>query len=498
GGGPPPGWRAGPHGSELALLGVDVVHPDAAHPLLERLGARPFDVRGVLDGALVHRVADAATFDPAEARQMLVAAVSLLSDAAIAPGELVALSSLPVPTSDGGWAPAATVVFPGSVLDAIASAETPRLADAMAATATAAAWAALGILTALTPVTLHEVRLDLDAWDDVIVDGADWCAAVADHVGPHDPGELLAPEVTIVRGIEQVDGVSLADVSGLIAAPDVRRAIVANTLVLTADGRRVAVPSPAAWWLSETPLLDGRTPIEVRVAGDERIAPFFPVVVSPEGVGPDVLDAIGVHSTLERWLQAPNGVDELLDALADEDLDIDPELLTQLYVQIADTPRLNSVDPPSRVRAVVGERTVVVDADDVVVAVAPHHVLVLTAPHIPGDRALADVLDLAVSDDASCLATTLAGSGGERRVPTLPPLVAAPATYREHDELVIGGVVVDWWVTDEGEVHAATLDGLARALAWVGGVWVRRFEFAASLERPESSDAFAVERRYDR
>ena len=112
---------------------------------------------------------------------------------------------------------------------------------------------------------------------------------------------------------------------------------------------------------------------------------------------------------------------------------------------------------------------------------------------MPGTPALAEVLDLAVSDDTSCGAGGISGTGVERPVPDLPQLTAqpsaAPATYREHDELQVGDVIVDWWVTDAGELHAATVDGLARALAWASGQWSRRFEIAAALERPESAHA---------
>lgn len=489
---------AGEHGDELALLGVNVVHTDAEHLLLERLGARTFDVVTVLDGAFVRRVQDAVEFDPVDARAMISAAARLLVDADVTPGQLVAMASLPVPTRDGGWAPAASVVLPGSVIDGVAGTDVPRLLDAAAETATASAWTALGVLAELTPVTLHELPLDPDSWDDLMVDGADWCASVAERTGTNDPGELLAPDVTIVRGLEMVDGSSLTDIAGLLAAPEVMRALVGPTVVLTADGRRVAVASPGAWWLSEAPVLQGRSPIEVRVPGDERLAQFFPVVEQPSGVSQELLEAIGVHSTLERWLQAPDGVNELLDAMADDERAIGPELLSELYGQIAATERPEFVEPPSHLRAIVEPATVVSDADEVIVAVAPHHALVLQEPHIPGTRALADLLDVDVSDDAACAASALAGSGVERPVPQLPALDAALTTYHEHDELLINEVVVDWWVTDQGEVHAATLEGLARALAWASGHWSRRFEFAASLERPESAEAFDVERRYDR
>lgn len=488
---------SGGHGGELALLGVDVVHAEAEHPLLERLGARPFEVTTVLDAAFVRRVEDAVEFDPVDARQMIVAAASLLVDSGATPGQLVAMANLPVPTADAGWSAAASVVLPGSRLDAVAADEVPRLAEDMAQAAPAAAWAALGVLAALTPVTLHELPLDPEVWDDVMADGGDWCAAVADRAATNDPGELLAPEVTIVRGVELLEGAPLAGIASLVADPDVRRALLAPTVVLTGDGRRITVPSPAAWWLSEAPLLDGRSPVEVRVPGDDRIDPFFPVVDAPEGVGLDLLEAIGVHTTLERWLLAPDGVNELLDAMADGEVAVGLELLSALYAKVAESGRPELVDPPTRVRAIVGAATSVTDADDVIVAIAPHHAHVLRAPHIPGGRELADLLDLDVSDDASCAASSIAGTGVERPVPQVP-LQGTPETYREHDELQAGDVAVDWWVTDDGELHAATVEGLARALAWATGQWSRRFEISAALEQPESARAFAVERLYDR
>ncbi len=55
---------AGGHSDDLTLLGVDVVHADAEHPLLERLGARTFDVATVLDAAFVRRVVDAVAVRP--------------------------------------------------------------------------------------------------------------------------------------------------------------------------------------------------------------------------------------------------------------------------------------------------------------------------------------------------------------------------------------------------------------------------------------------------
>ena len=485
-------------GHDLDGLGVDVVHSDAEHPLLERLGARPFSVTQVLDASFVRRVVDAVEHDEAAARQMVVAAAALLDDSSVEPGDLVSLADLPVATRHESWLPASTVVIPGSALDAVADASTPRLAEDLVASSSAHAWAALGVLATLTPVVLHDQPLDAHVWDDVMLDGGDWCAAVADLAAVDDPGDLFAPEVAVVRGVELLEAASIGDCAELLADPAVTRALVSPTVILTGDGRRLSTPSPAAWWLSETPLLDGRCPAEVRIAGDERLEPFFPVAAIPDGVSEALLVAIGVHTTLERWLGAPGGADELLDALADETVAVEPSLLVDLLVALGEVDEDRLPEPPRRVRVITDGTTAVVDADDATVAVAPHHSVVLRESYLPGTERLAQVLDLAHSDDAACGATGLAGSGVERPVPAIAGALAVPVSYREHDELAVGGTPVDWWVTDDGEVHAATFDGLSRGLAWASGRWGSRFELADALENRGDAVTLDAERLYDR
>ena len=349
---------------ELTALGIDVVHPDAEHALLRRLGAVPFSPTSAFDLALVHRIEAATEDDPDRAVAMLAAAAGLLARAGVAPGELPALGRVPVPTDDDGWRPASTVLLPGSVLDDVVARSAPRLDRDLAATSPPEGWAALGVLAQLTAVSVHDVVLDPAEWSDRVPDGDEWCGAMADLVGVTDPAALFAPEVTFVRGIDLVEGLDWADVARLLSPEPVYRALTERCVVLTDDGRRVEVPSPAAWWLRETPLLDGRCPVDVRLPGDERLAPFFPLVRAPEGVSLELLEAIGVHTTLDRWLQTPDGVDELLDAMADPDVDVTAELAAAIYAQLTDVqlsrtrrrrsarparpdPRHSSVTPPS-------------------------------------------------------------------------------------------------------------------------------------------------------
>ena len=63
-----------------------------------------------------------------------------------------------------------------------------------------------------------------------------------------------------------------------------------------------------------------------------------------------------------------------------------------------------------------------------------------------------------------------------------------PATYVEHEELVVDGVEMDWRLHRDGVLHAATLEGVAAGLAWAAGQWPRRFEVAALLEDPSRTD----------
>ncbi len=73
-------------------------------------------------------------------------------------------------------------------------------------------------------------------------------------------------------------------------------------------------------------------------------------------------------------------------------------------------------------------------------------------------------------------------------------LVDAPLTYVRHDVLTVAGVTCEWWVDgDEEEVHAATLDGLARGLAWVADRWSERMLVAQVLAAPERVEGLLAE-----
>lgn len=71
-------------------------------------------------------------------------------------------------------------------------------------------------------------------------------------------------------------------------------------------------------------------------------------------------------------------------------------------------------------------------------------------------------------------------------------LGGAATSWFEHDELTVDGHEVDWWV-EQGRVHAATADGLARALAFAAGDWAARHAVAAVLQQPADVVRLMVE-----
>jgi len=106
--------------------------------------------------------------------------------------------------------------------------------------------------------------------------------------------------------------------------------------------------------------------------------------------------------------------------------------------------------------------------------------------------ALADLLDLPLAGELAPGVVDESRPDNVEIQPTaaevLRLLPTAPATWREHDQLLVDGYEVDWWVNGTGPeavVHAATTDGLARGLAWAAGRWELRGLVAGLLAEPE-------------
>jgi hypothetical protein len=258
------------------------------------------------------------------------------------------------------------------------------------------------------------------------------------------------------------------------------------------------VPSYTAWFAGTSGLLAGRPPGVWR-APDARdldgLYDVLPAELSDLDVA--VLRAAGVRTSLSAVLDEPGGAEEILARLADPARVVPAETLTAAYGALAHlNPR--HVAPPTGVRVAPD---VVVPVDDAVVIDAPHHLqLPWSSPPlvVPLARAaeLADVLDVARSSER---APSVVAGGAEREVPEVVGrlLPGAPARWWEHDDLTAGGHPVSWWVDGDGQVHAATLDGLARGLAWVAGRWALRWLVAAALEDPARVDELLAEAALD-
>lgn len=116
--------------ADLARLGLKVAHPDAAHPLLEKLGALPATPRAVLTTPQV-RAAVAASMDAGEiwydegdagapgADELADIVLALVREADLEPGDEPWLAALALPDEDGETVPAGELVLPGSPFAAI-------------------------------------------------------------------------------------------------------------------------------------------------------------------------------------------------------------------------------------------------------------------------------------------------------------------------------------------------------------------------------------------
>ncbi|HST86056.1 MAG TPA: hypothetical protein VLL08_30235 [Kineosporiaceae bacterium] len=502
----------------LAVLGARVVHPDAVHPLLERLGAIPAGPRALLELPAVRATVRGVTegeggdLDGPSDEQVVDAVLTLVAAAVRAgelqPGDLPWLGDLALADDTGDLTPAAALALPESLAAYwFSEAEIGIVETGLVARWGVDTLTAVGVLQGPGLVRGQDVPIEpgfeedrlsgpaaeLDAWDD-------WLAMIADELDGMPPGAVLS-ELVAVRDLDAVRRDALPDVVAAIAAdPVLRRALVAPARIV-ADGRPFDVPSYTAWWL-RTEL--SASPSCAAPDADPELRALLPA--APEWVtrlDPTVQRALGVLTKVNDL--DPTAVPTVLDRLADAALDLPPEWLIAVFAKIAVLAENGlEVDRPDQVRALSGNSTAVVPADQVVVIEAPMYRqrtdLGLQLPVAPQfAAALADLLDLplagelaagvvAEEDAAASSIDPTAGQEQSTANELLRLLPEAPTTWCEHDQLLVDGFEVDWWVTGEGPeaaVHAATTDGLALGLAWAARRWELRGLVADLLAEPE-------------
>ncbi|WP_411099443.1 sacsin N-terminal ATP-binding-like domain-containing protein [Streptomyces sp. x-45] len=508
----------------LTRLGLKVAHPDAAHPLLEKLGALPATPRAVLTTPQV-RAAVAASLDDEgaanweedalDAEELADTVLGLVRDAGLDPGEEPWLGALALPDEDGELSPAGELVFPGGPFARVMREDELAAVDAELAEK----WgpeplAACGVLVTFALVRATDVVLDPDELepregdfaepDDAgLLDAVDvWSEDVLDRF-PDTPVPPVATEIVAVRDLDLVDDDRWPEALALLSRPPLRDALVQPVRVLLPDGTHEVVRPYTAWWLRGHPVLGGRRPAGLRAAGGDPLLRGLYEEADATGFEDEqVLRALGVRTSVAALLDEPGGAAELLDRLADPDRPVTAAQLHALYGALADLDP-DRVTLPDEVRAVVDGEVRVVDAADAVVVDSPD-LLPFTSgvPLLPVRPARA--AELAELFQVRRLSESVTGrvdsEGAEHAVPEpVRVLLGArtPASYVEHEELVVDGVEIDWRLTDDGVPHAATLEGVAAGLAWAAGQWPRRFEVAALLEDESRTEELARDRWFD-
>ncbi|MEU2247046.1 molecular chaperone Hsp90 [Streptomyces sp. NPDC019224] len=519
---PLPDALTGPVLERLGRLGLKVAHPDAAHPLLEKLGALPATPRAVLTTPQV-RAAVAGSLDAGEiwdedaldGDELVETVLTLVRDAALEPGDEPWLGALALTDEDGELAPAGELVLPGSPFAAVMREGELALCEAELADR----WGeqpltACGVLATFALVRATDVVLDPDELepregdfaepDDAgLLDAVDvWCEDILDQL-PDSPVPPVATELVAVRDLDLVDDDAWPQALALLAQPPLRDALTQPVRVLLPDGTTRSVRPYTAWWLRGHPVLGGRRPAGLRAhGGDSRLAGLYDPADAAGFDDTEVLRALGVRTSVDALLDEPGGAAELLGRLADGDRPVGSVQLHSLYTA------LSALDPeqvtlPDELRAVVDGEVRVVDAADAVIADAPD-LLPLTGglpllPVAPAHAAeLAELFQVRRLGES--VEAEVTSDGEEHEVPESVRVLLGPATpdtYVEHGELRAGGVELDWRRTPDGVVHASTLEGVAAGLAWAAGQWPRRFEVAALLEDPSRTEELARDRWFD-
>ncbi|MGW1079576.1 sacsin N-terminal ATP-binding-like domain-containing protein [Kitasatospora sp. NPDC002522] len=465
----------------LDLLDLRLAHPDAAHPLLAKLGAGSATPAGILDTpevrAAVARSLEVGEDDFDGAVDLADAVLALVRAAAPAPGEHPWLSRLALPDDEGELARAGELLLPDGPLAALAREDDAAFVDEdLLERWGPEVLAAAGVLATFTLVRAEDVVLDPDDLDrldptvpadraaggaptgliDEAPDGlADWCEDVLEALHADDSAELgvppVAAELLAVRDLDLVDDDAWPEALALLSRPPYRDAVITPVRTLLPDGSYADLPPYTAWWLRDHPVLDGREPAGLRAAGaDPLLRGLYDEARTT--LDPQFLHALGVRTTLAALLAEPHGPDELVDRLVDPASEVTHRQLHGIYSALAALPA-DRVEGLDVVRALAplddatgrrDDRTVIVDATTAVVADAPDLVELLHDHAVlPVHPALAAALAerLHVSLASEVAGGRVLSEGTLHRTPAVVRelLPGCPAVYEEHDELLVVG-----------------------------------------------------------
>ncbi len=425
-----------------AVSWARVVHPDAVHPLLRRLGATPARAVDLLaDPALHERLVDPDGVPDALVDEVLAVA-SLVPEYTVVTG----LGELPLRDADGEDRAADELLLPDAPVLGVLSEDHPfGVVDPVLVERYGAhALRVVGVGTTFGTVVDdapqgpdHDLD-DEDAWWDAVDGEPADVRAVRDleWVGPDRWGaalDLLVGDPTLAPLLTDRDGYT-------------------------------------AWWLRRHAEIDGtplgllRRPDDDTVAGVLDVAPALRAATVP---------ALWANGRVDDTVTAR----ALLARLGDADRPIRPGVVVRTYAALGEAVAdgrvdVRDVDPPAEVRTLAGR---VVSADDVTVLRGPAWIAVVPSDRaVPGGAhpdAVADLLDVDTTDS---LTVTVRETGDVVAVADDPILAAyaaatgaltslpLPTDVVVHDELVvtasgIGERRVPYWVDPDGTVHVTRI-----------------------------------------
>ncbi|WP_232542264.1 sacsin N-terminal ATP-binding-like domain-containing protein [Nocardia bovistercoris] len=438
-------------GLELAV-GVPwarLVHPEAAHPLLARLGARTATPEDLLSDPALRAELEEHPDDPDIADAVLRLAAS--AEPRLLPEWL---GQLELPDTEGELRPADELLLPDAPLYPLLVSDTPlgTLAADVVAEYGAQALRAIGVGWDFGVVS----EVDPTGPDHDLDDEETWWDGLAE-----EPRELVA-----VRDLDLVDEIAWPDaLLQLVSEPATRR------LLTDPDGY-------TAWWLRRHARVRGTRLGLYRHPADSEFAGLLPEFTFG---GFEQADLDGLRSVfVNPDAMSVDLVAALLDALADESNTPEPEVVSRVHALLARAVDDGRIDPtdldlPERVRALSGA------------AVDPEAAMVLDLPWFglvaPSDRlvlgdadtaaALARLLDLPLVSDA--ISAEVLGAGRATSWSAEPlgvvftRLFGLPAQDGDlvvHEDLrvrlsgaVSATVTVPWW-----RVGATTHIGAPRAV----------------------------------
>ncbi|AHH15514.1 hypothetical protein NONO_c07060 [Nocardia nova SH22a] len=429
----------------VAVPWARLVHPEAAHDLLARLGAQQADATDLLGDPALRAELDHRPDDEELRDAVLTLAAHLPPDTTLPAW----LGALELPDDTGEFRPADELLLPDAPLADVLIADSPfgTLDAAVAQRHSAAALRAIGVGWGFTVVT----ETDPTGPDHDLDDEDRWWQGL-----PEDP-----PEFAAVRDLDLVDDEAWPQALRLLLSEPATRRLLADR-----DGY-------TAWWLRRHAHIGDRPLGVFRAGSDPVFAGLLPELPGFSEAESAALGAVLADpATITGQLTAA-----LLEALADPAKTPSPEAVSQIHQRLAAAvPHLDldEIGVPERVRALSGaviapERALVLDRPWLGLALPPDR---LVAGDIEHAADLATLLDVAAASEA--VDAEVLGSGHRTEWAAeplgvllrlqfgLPPLTGELVLHDRLEVRLSGAyeatVAVPWW-REGGTTHVQRQPG---------------------------------------